>query len=461
MRLPLPAPAVRYSALPLTVPLAQLPRSVRLFPVWFFVTYLTGTVLLFAFGPWPWPVENSFSLYTFLVLAHCALVAGYMVGIQDIPRGYSGRSARSVLRWSVWLALVWAIPGFILRTNGAVLNPIAAAELVWSGLTQPGVVYDLHQIQAATVPAPRVLDLASWFFHPIVWLCVPLGVYYWNRLATLWRVAVIVCALADVAGWIAVGTNKGIADLAIVVTSLLVAGHSKAIARMKPRRIVGAIFLGTVLFAFFLAFYGAGQAGRGRGETTSHDGYAKIFADEDHPLVRFLPPDVKRAALAGLSYLTQGYYGLSLAMQEPFVTTYGVGNSYFTMGISRKLFGTDAVFERTYAARIRQSKWDAFRRWHSFYTWIASDVSFPGTIAIVFCVGWLLAKLWLDVIRGDNVYAVGLFPLVLIMLFYFPANNQTLAFSHTALPFWWLLFMWRLTRGSARSSSRVPVRVSR
>src|SRR5207248_3260283 len=54
-----------------------------------------------------------------------------------------------------------------------------------------------------------------------------------------------------------------------------------------------------------------------------------VFANLNNPLVRPLPGKTRRAAVALSAYLTEGYYGLSLALDQPWVPTYGVGSSYF------------------------------------------------------------------------------------------------------------------------------------
>ena len=47
--------------------------SVRYFPLAVFILYLTFTVLLFAFGPWRYPITDGVRVYGFLLLAHLAL----------------------------------------------------------------------------------------------------------------------------------------------------------------------------------------------------------------------------------------------------------------------------------------------------------------------------------------------------------------------------------------------------
>ena len=56
---------------------------------------------------------------------------------------------------------------------------------------------------------------------------------------------------------------------------------------------------------------------------------------------------------------------------------------------------------------------------------------------------------WMDTLHRENPFAVVLFALLLIMLYYFPVNNQVLAFYPTAIPFWAFLFLWLNARRHA------------
>src|ERR1035441_388829 len=114
-------------------------------------------------------------------------------------------------------------------------------------------------------------------------------------------------------------------------------------------------------------------------------------------------------------------------MREPFEFCYGVGNSYFFEGLTRKLVASP-IINRSYPARIETYGWNRYERWHSLYTWLASDVSFYRVVVLMFLVGRLLARVWLDVVVNKDPMAVSLFPLLIMMLYYAPANNQVLAF---------------------------------
>jgi hypothetical protein len=96
--------------------------------------------------------------------------------------------------------------------------------------------------------------------------------------------------------------------------------------------------------------------------------------------------------------------------------------------------------------------WSYFHRWHSIYPWLASDVTFPGTLLLMFFIGGLFAKIWQDILWCKNPIATSLFGVLLIMLFYVPANNQILGFPASAAAFWVLLIWWVRTRRMASRS---------
>lgn len=124
--------------------------------------------------------------------------------------------------------------------------------------------------------------------------------------------------------------------------------------------------------------------------------------------------------------------------------------------MTRKLFPPGTISDLTYPARLEKFGLRRYADYHTFYVWIASDVSFPGAIIVVFLIGRLLGLVWIDVLRLENPFAVALFPLLILMIFYFPANNQVLGFGPTATAFWAMLVLWMWTGKRARRTGHLP-----
>jgi hypothetical protein len=74
-----------------------------------------------------------------------------------------------------------------------------------------------------------------------------------------------------------------------------------------------------------------------------------------------------------------------------------------------RLTGNENIMKQPYPVRIEKYGWDAYGLWSSIYPWIASDVSFPGTILIVYLIGRLFALSWLQSGEGFTAFWVTLF----------------------------------------------------
>jgi hypothetical protein len=217
------------------------------------------------------------------------------------------------------------------------------------------------------------------------------------------------------------------------------------LSRKKILRIAAA---SVAAFLLFIAYFGLTASSR-EGSVVSAGYFLAAHArvDEDNFLVRNLPSGAATALIGLDIYLTQGYYALSLSLQEPFFPMYGFGNSTFLHRQAARITGDARILELPYPVRIEKYGWDAQGLWSSIYPWIASDVSFPGTILVVFLIGRLFALSWLDTLRGDNPVAVVMFSIFVIVLFYFPANNQMLQSGEGFTAFWGTLILWHRTRG--------------
>lgn len=430
-------------------------RRIALYPIILIQIYLGVSVLVFAFGPWPWPVSNPLQLYSFLILAQVALLAGYLQAIKKQPRPASTK-IRVPLLVIVSLALnfLWIGQNYKERT-GQPFDLISASTAAISGITNPGAQYiqkQLNQPMLGGEPT-TLIDYVSFLVYPVMWIAFPLGVVFWKQLSVFVRLTLVGFILIDLLTWVAAGTNKGIADFVILLPCLLVARKPAMFVNITHNLVkIGVIaILGA---AALITFFSVNMAGRSGGTTASlSDMDAGIATDFHGPVLSIVTPVLQVPLAALASYFVQGYYGLSLSLKEPFIFCNGVGNSYFLEGLSRHVFNPP-LYESTYPARNEGEGWDSRGRWNSIYPWIASDLSFPGTIVFMFVLGRIFALVWLDVAFCKNPWAVCLFPLLLIMLFYIPASNQVLAFPVQGMPFMTILPLWYFSRTSANPKRR-------
>jgi hypothetical protein len=440
-------------------PCPKVNRRIALFPIIFFQIYLTVSVLTFAFGPWQWPVSNPWQLYFFLILAQLALLAGYLTALKKQPRPSSIKLrvpvavAVSLLFNYLWIGQTYKIrSGQDFDLSGFVAGAI-------SGLTNPGQRYDdkIKNYLSMATGASTIQGYITLLLFPLLWIAFPLGVVFWTRLSIKVRVALVVWTILDLSTWVAAGTNKGIADFILLLPCLLVARKPAMLANFTLRDVMVVGLIAIIGITALVSFFSVGIVGRSGGRLVMfYDPTSGITADPNHPALRYLPLELQGPLATFSSYFSQGYYALSLSLIEPFKFCYGVGNSYFLEGLSRHLVDAPIIND-TYPARIEWNRWDRYGKWHSIYPWIASDLSFPGTIVFMFLIGRLFALVWLDVAFCRNTWAVCLLPLLLTMLFYVPANNQVLGFAAAAMPFWAFLLIWSFSRARGGAKRRAMV----
>jgi hypothetical protein len=423
-------------------------RIVRLFPMLCVQAYLTFSVLLFAFGPWRWPVSNPVTLYLFLILAQLALWFGYITYSYERPMTYIGRLSWSRLfRFALVLSLLWIIPNFIMRLGLATFEPSTIYSKIIIGFSDPGIAYKQRVESMTMLGSTSLLFFLTLIVAPLLQLLLPIGITYWQRLPKWHKILLVAFILFDILSWTASGTNKGIADTFLLVPFFIIAGNPSIITRIRVSHILRTLFILLVGFYGLFTFFSKGQLGRSGGISISmYDASAGIYADKGNFLIRALPESAREGAIAFTSYFTQGYYGLSLSLEEPFVWSYGLGHAYYLASWYKRVNPAADIGQLTYPGRIEAKGWSYFGRWASIYPWLASDVTFPGAIIIMFVIGRLFALVWQDILFGKNPIALSLFGMLLIVLFYAPANNQIFGFPISGLAFWAIFVWWRRTR---------------
>jgi hypothetical protein len=428
------------------------PRWLRFAPIVFFELYLNASILIFAFGPWQWALPNPGRLYRFVVIAHLALLVGYVVGIRQRPRGYFAQtSMKTLLRLSVALTLVLYFPT-VYRLTGGAFDAVAA-------LRDPGAVYYRYQelMENEVGGSTGFVTLVRVLCSPLLALLPALVARCWRESTVRMRALGVVAMVSNLTLYLFTGRNKGLIDLVLLLPWLFALYAGGGRVRFRPRRVLlgTALFLGALLW--FSDYYVRNNEGRtGPG--------ANIFwvralggmeADPDHPLLRGRSPETQ-AIILGLSFnQTHGYYALALSLEKPFESAWGVGHSYFLQQMERRFTGRSDLGSRSYPARLEaENGWSYTEFWHTTYTWFASDVSFPGTWVLMFLLGYLLATSWRDSLRGDNPWAMGMLVTLVTVLYYLPTNNIVFGFAEGLASFWGLLVLWQLTRRPVRVGGR-------
>lgn len=449
----------------------------RALPGALFTAYLATTALFFFVGPWRYPLDDIGELVAFLVAVHLAFAVGAFLGARRPGRASRWRldvGRAAVVCLAVDFALLF--PTSALNTGSWVPNP-------WAAFGRLGDAYlESLRLRAEAVPYVNYLRILVAPFLAAAW---PLGVVYWRRIGRAGRVLMVASVVGTLALYAAMGANMAAGHWMALFPWLVLAGALSGTLSLRGRawlRPAAVLAASIALFAFFFAatmnarhgsFAVHGQLpgidavlrdekpAASEGPAASEETPAATERPVGHETT---PPAAEgaaggeeavaaageepaRAAVAArglVGYLTQGYYAVYLSLDEPWVPTWGVGHSVFLSRQAARMTGDPSLPERSYPERIEARGWNAYGYWATIYPWIASDVSFPGTVVVLFLVGWVLSAVWADSLTGENPFAVAFLGQMLIMLYYVPAHNKTMHSGEGVVAFAVLGLAWLL-----------------
>jgi hypothetical protein len=342
--------------------------------------------------------------------------------------------------WSLVCTLLLLLPTSYARVGSVIPN-------VLQGLTNPGDVYYEFYFLRLTDRSAIIFEYVRVICGPLLVAQTPLLIFYWSRLSPHTKVLGAFATAFTTAIYIAGGLNKALADLVVLTPWIVIASVAAGVSKFSRGMKLTILAVVAVGFLQFFSFFALGQASR-YGSSTAAGSFpaAGIRADGTNWLVVMLPDESQGGLIALSQYLNSGYYALGLALEKPFVWTYGVGNSFFLLQNAVRLTGAHELALMPYPMRLEEDGWNWLGLWSSIYPWIASDLTFPGTLLFVAWIGKLTAESWSDAISGRNALAVVMFYQLAMMLYYFPANNQCLQNGEQLVAFFTTLLLWRNQR---------------
>lgn len=405
----------------------MLDYKITYFPRKFALTFLVFSEILLLIGPYSYQIYNYVLLFVYLAILNIAFYYGYKRGVQGYrPSKYEMRSGTIDFLLIVGFLLtirrmssMWAGRGMTV----SLLNLLYA-------LQNSGSVY-----QESVEIKGSVLSILWLLLEPIRWAAIPLGVANWKHLKSGIKIVVVATILTEIVAWLGIGTRKGLFDIIIIVFFLSIAKSTNLIiTRFKRRKL---IFLSTLVIFLFLGYFTISGASR-RGYEANEISLDLITRDIK-PIYKDMPDWALYSLCSVESYLCQGYYALSKGLEMGFRPLTVGGSGWFTIMLMKKI-GYDPEPD-TYIAALEPLGINRSINWHTMYLWLANDVSFVGVPFLIFIIGFLFARSWQDVVVGENQIAFPFFALMLLMVFYFYANNQVMSFSFVPFVFWLTFYL--------------------
>ena len=273
----------------------------RLLPIVFFLAYLNFTVFLFAYGPWDWPVQNGGKLYVFLSLAHLFLFLGYLSAAFNQPRAYYGKwSIGRLMKFTLILNLLLLLPTSLSRSGSLIPN-------IGEGLNNLGAAY-MYSNAMRLSTGGNIAEYTRIIFSPILALLIPLTFYYWNLFNTKIKLFSLASMVGFIAIYIAIGTNKALADFVLIVPWLFVARYCTNPKRYNWKYVISLSVTAALGIGLFFTFFSASIVSRMENDENAITfPIVNINADRNNFLVKHLPTELQVGFISLASYLTQGY----------------------------------------------------------------------------------------------------------------------------------------------------------
>jgi len=435
--------------------------------------YLIGVIILYILGPLEWRTENPFFFYLFLFIAQGLLYLGYSTTMKRLYLNKKNEQQvddekiliiehKDVLKYlKVFIVINLVLTCmYLMRNTGLSSFSISQiTENIQRGFTSADTQYS-SKFATEIVFGDRILAPIITLMSPLTWPVIPLSLVYYNKLSLTNKVLSILTIFFEAARWISTGTNKGVIDLILIFIAVILIKQwqkryevtVKRTSKIRKRFRSSVIIIAFLVMGFSVFGNNISSRLNGNYDTVSLiTGMTEVNLKA--PLMMVTPQSLQPIMVYTTQYLTQGYYGLSLALDEPFVPMFGVGNSYFLIKKVQDLLNID-IWQYTYQARIAYKGWDPFVNWHSLYMWLANDVSFLGVLVLMYFFGKYFAVVAFKCIVYKDPIASALFCLILLCIFYLPDNNQILSSPFTFMAFWGLNAFW-FYRIKIRKSKRM------
>lgn len=385
--------------------------------------YLLFTVLFYFIGPIRWRSNNNLELVLYLLAISLSLYLGFSLyfhkhkneKINTSPYEQKDDLIINHLKYMLVLNLI-VFSMYLIRNLGG-------ANISWSNiilwLTNPSTQY-MEKFNNQIGTFGRIAAALATFSSFFLWATIPLGIFYFRKLSVIWKAFVIMNIIIEALRWLAMGTNKGIIDLIIIFICLLYVKMLYKDFRLSRRAIY--LIVAGALLVLGLSYFATNISGRTANYVYFMNNLGGNTLDLDNWMIKLFPV-LEGVIIYADSYLTQGYYGLSLCMKQNFTPMFGIGNSVFLRENIEEIFNTD-LFQYTYMHKANSLGWSEKSNWHTAYAWFANDLGFIGTLVVIFIFGYYFAFICKHLFEDREAIFLPLFCLMIQMFFYFPMNNQ-------------------------------------
>jgi hypothetical protein len=398
--------------------------------------YSCVTIFFFLYGPYDYILENGTYLFYFLVAVHISLIGGYVLGQKS-----NGR--RLLLRFSSLKATKYIIVVIvfyklisIIGTGGGDLFRVSTA------IADPAQAYLDGSTKAGNISIFNYIDMV---FAPFVTIGVTAGIFFWKRLTLIFKAQLLLYILIVLLSSIGASVRSSIIALIINITCGLMASHMAGNIKITARKKVIICFS----FIFFILTFFLYTKNLSENRTTILVNPVTLQSPNNENFFYKILPDDYSITITGISfYLGHSYYRLNQAISLPFNGLgFGLSNSYFLMENIERITGWGGLKSISYGYRLDMEltqKFGVF--WTTTYTWLASDLTFPGVVVLLFFIAYWLSISIKDNILDANIFSIAVFSNLFAFIYSLPTVNP-LQDGSGLINFFSIFLIWIIFRG--------------
>ena len=250
--------------------------------------------------------------------------------------------------------------------------------------------------------------------------------YLWKEIKLPYRLLAIVNVLLDLLyNLFFIGTLRSLFTIILLFLLILIIKSVSDGKKVNKSKIFKLIVL------LIVAFVIVSNALAARKELWAGGNSDYIYGNKNYDFSNFLlfwcwTDNLKYNVCNVISYLTQGFYNFSLALQVPFEWTFFLGSVRGLNSIISQIFPfIQDMTPLTYPVRAGiEFGRDGLANWYTIFPWIASDFTWVGCLIYFSFVGYLFMNCWIQTIKYKNPLSFCLLVLLFIQYVFLVANNQ-------------------------------------
>ena len=382
-------------------------------PIIVLLSWLIFTIISFAYGPYDYDLINPIQFYLYLLLIHLFLFFGYKKGLKSRGRNFKiNINYVKLIKRLVIVVFYYNLIKLIFHGGGA----INAFETFYDA--------SLSYEKNVSGHFSGVFSYADMIFYPIYMIAITNVIVNYKLIPGLYRFYFYFLIALPILSAIGSATRSGIVQTIIISTAgILLAILRNNILITRRMKFVMFFVVGFLLFLFlgYTSLLVTSRGGIGLNNLITGDPPRDDFFLNEH-----VSPEFQLLITSISFYISHSYYRLNKAMDMPFEGIgFGFSNSVFIINNIEKFTGWSGLSDISYGIRLDRSdgNGDFGVFWSTFYTWIASDVTFPGVLIVVFFIGYFFSLALKDSTSFNNPLAISTFCLLFYVIFHFAFNN--------------------------------------